>query len=160
DGAVESLRGLMTAHHRWLRLAVGVETIDLPSGDRSRHTLVADIVDPGKCRSGGGKLLPVLIGNHHHRSGPLEIRDGEAGMGRVWIDGRGIEAADEFRPRQIADVEDEEAVMPIADIQTPALTQRMMTTGWRKIIPGIWFSSGLPLTWNPPTPNLLGPRRI
>src|SRR5207302_257161 len=56
--------------------------------------------------------------------------------------------------RHVRDVENEEAVMPVADIKPVAVTQRMVAPRRGPAIPGIGFATGLPLAGNPPASDL------
>src|SRR5262249_55238678 len=51
-------------------------------------------------------------------------------------------------------IQDEEPVMPVADIEATAHAQRMMTTRRGGVVPRIRLSSGLPLARDPPPPGL------
>ena len=88
------------------------------------------------------------------------VRHWQAGMGGMGEIGRGVEARDRLRIGHVGDVENEEAVMPIAHIQTIADADRMVASGRRPIVPRIGLAAGLPLPGNPPTPNLFGFGRV
>src|SRR5258708_34986468 len=75
-------------------------------------------------------------------------------MRRVRKSRAGVGMRDDFRPRHVGNVEDEEAVMPVADIETIAHAEWMVATRPRPIFPWIRLAAGLPLARNPPPPDL------
>src|SRR5262245_27192550 len=75
-------------------------------------------------------------------------------MRRVRKRWAGLGMRHHFRPRHVGDIQDEEPVMPVADIEAIAHAQRMMTTRRGPVVPRIRFSSGLPLPGDPPPPHL------
>ena len=150
----------MAAAHRRLRAAVEIEAGHLEGRDRHRQLLDGDVVNP---REGGRRrpqLCDVLV-RHHHDAAPLErLRNGQAGVRRMRKRRAGIGVRQRFRPRHVGNVEDEQAVMPVADIEAVTQAQRMMAARRHPVAPRIWFSAGLPLTGNPPSAGLDRIRQI
>ena len=72
----------------------------------------------------------------------------------------GIGVRHRLRPRHVGDVEDEQPVMPVADIEAIAHAQRMMAARRDPIVPGIGLAAGLPLARDPPAPDLARTGRI
>src|SRR5262252_7758058 len=68
----------------------------------------------------------------------------------------GVDAGDELGLREVADVENDKSVVPIAHVQPIAVAQRMMAAGRNPIGPGIVFATRLPLPGDPPASDLLG----
>ena len=67
---------------------------------------------------------------------------------------------DQLRLRHVGDVEDEEAVVPVADIEAVAEAQRMVAARRYPVAPGVLLAARLPLAGDPPAPDLLRLRRI
>src|SRR5258708_37866447 len=81
-------------------------------------------------------------------------------MGRVGKNRTGIQVRDQLRLRDVGDIENVEAVVPIAHIEPVAVAQGMMAARRSPIGPRIFLAAGFPLTGDPPTTNLDGLCRI
>jgi len=64
--------------------------------------------------------------------------------------GTGIGVRERLWLRQIGNVENEQAVMPVTDVEAIAHAQGMMAARRDPIIPGIGLPAGFPLARNPP----------
>src|SRR3546814_10181271 len=80
----------------------------------------------------------------------LRVREGRAGG----------EAGYGPRPRHVRDIEDEEPVMPVADIQPVAEPQRMVAARPGHALPRIVLAAGVPLAGDPPAAHLFRPLGI
>src|SRR5262249_55364883 len=70
-----------------------------------------------------------------------------------------VEVGDQLRLRHVADVEDDAAAIPVADIQAIAAPDRMVTAVILRL-PTWCFAAGGPLPLHPPATDLFGPGRI
>src|SRR5262245_57270195 len=78
----------------------------------------------------------------------------------MWKGRAGIGVRDRLGPRYVGNVEDEQPVVPVADIETIAHAQRMMAARRGPVVPRIRLAAGLPLPRDPPPPDLDGVGRI
>src|SRR6476620_4529885 len=96
-----------------------------------------------------------LLGRPPHDSALLErLRNWQAGMGRVRKRRAGIGVRHYLRPRHVGNIQNEEPVVPVADIESIAHAQRMVATRRNPIVPWIRLAARFPLTWNPPSSDL------
>ena len=150
----------MAAGHVGLWAAVVIDAIHVDGADGDGAALVGDVVDPGEGRRRGPELRHVLV-RHHHDVPALEpVGEGQAGVGRVRKGGAGVDAGDVLRSGHVLDVEDEEAVVPVADVKPVAEAERVVAAGRHPVIPGVLFAARLPLAGDPPAADLLRPRRV
>ena len=132
----EALRGLVAAGHRRLRRAVRIEARHLEGRDRQRRRLVGDVVDPGEGRRRRPQLRHILVRHDHDLASALQrLRNRQAGVGRMRKGGARVQRRDHLRPRHVGNVEDEEAVVPVADIEAVAVADRMVAARRHVVVP-------------------------
>ena len=122
--------------------------------------LVGDVVDPGEGRRGGRALGDILIRHDHHRAPFQLLRQRQAGMRRMRERPALHAFGDQLRPRNIADVEDEDAVVPVAHVKPVAQAQRMVAARLGVFGPRILLAARGPLAGNPPAADFHWARGI
>ncbi len=150
-GAANLLTELMEPGVVSFRRAVFL--LDLEAGERYRPRLVGDVDQPQeRRRRGTGEAHHVLVRHQHDAAAAQQERHRQRGVRRPGKWRAPIEAGDEFRPAHILDVEDNEAAVPVAHVETVADPHRVVAAMVRSL-PGRLFTAGGPLSRHPPAPD-------
>ena len=136
---------------------------ELETGDRHRPGLVGDVHHPQRRRQLGREprveRLHVLVGDQHPAMAGDRHVDRNQAVRRPAEWRAPIEVGDELWLRHIADVEDDAAAVPVADIQAIAAPDRMVAAVVLGF-PARRLAAGCPLAFHPPAADLFRFRRV
>src|SRR5882724_5836867 len=144
---------------RELRLRRAVDAVDLEAGERCRARLVRDVHEPEERRRPRRDPHHVLVRHEQHAPPLQRERDGERRVRRRAERWAPVETGHEARLAHVLDVEDDEAAVPVRDVEPVAEADRMVAAV-RAALPGRRLAAGDPLAGHPPAADLLRVRRI
>src|SRR5580700_4431747 len=159
--ADDGFDGLMARRHQG-RLDPG-QFRQLETADRYRTGLVGDVHHPKRRRQlwrefGIQGLHMLVCDQHPAMAGDRNIDRDQAVRGPAERR-TPVEVSDQLRLGHVADVEDDAAAVPVADIQAIAAPDRMVATVVLRL-PARCFAAGGPLPLHPPAADLFRPGRV
>src|SRR5476651_1131305 len=94
---------------------------------------------------------PAMAGDRH-----IDRNQAVGGPAERWTP---VDVRDQLRPGHVADVEDDAAAVPVADVQAIAAPDRMVATVVLRLPVG-FLAAGGPLPFHPPAADLFRPGRV